>query len=113
MQVICEPRSAGKTTKAIEWCKEDNNRILIVQNQEMKKFAKERGLPDEQVKTWEEIRRKGVYMMHEKELIIDDVERYIEDTFRHAGIFPKIGGFTCTPTDEKGNPVYRIEDLPF
>ncbi|MDI9379182.1 MAG: hypothetical protein QM390_05705 [Candidatus Thermoplasmatota archaeon] len=90
MQVINEPRSAGKTTRAVEWvkqgrkngAKDSSNRILVVMNEsEKRRIMEVYDLGYCEVETWRTITRvycRPAMSRTDIEVFVDNADQLLQ-----------------------------------
>jgi len=98
MKILLGGPRCGKTTKCIEWLKEDlEHRILLVHSREEKRrLETQYTLPGNVVHTWDSY-RESILGLHDKppEAMIDNSEEFIHRHFRGVNV----KGITMTVED--------------
>lgn len=121
MKVILRPRQSGKTTEAVEWCKQDPKRLFVSMHRDMRDRVMGMGLPPDQFVYLKDLRMKTIGRS-DCEIMLDDAEMALDSLLQSSGITVKIGGMVIEEKpeevqremqQEEYSTDIRVEDLPF
>lgn len=87
MECLNEFRGSGKTTKIIEWCKQDKNHIMIVSN-EVIQFNLYNLFPTlkfhNQIDTWKNFLTGSYYGKHDLKFYIDNIDNCLNYNLHYS-----------------------------
>ena len=95
MKIIARRQKDGKTTEAVEWVKEENDRYLVVTTEyEKRRVANEFDLSLYKIFTWTDLWRGKIPKEKEMFFMLDNADHFLESFLCHRE--HRLGGITYT-----------------